>query len=86
MYYLYVLQSEQNDGFYVGITGDLDHRLAQHNAGFSHFTSKSRSWKLIYYEAFTSEKLARARESRLKNHARGLQELKKRILDESSEG
>jgi putative endonuclease len=86
MYYLYVLRSKQDEKFYVGITDDVNRRLAQHNAGFSKYTSKSMPWELIYYEAFTTQKLARIRELKLKNHARGIQELKKRILDESGEG
>ena len=85
MHYLYVLLSEDHK-YYVGITNDLERRLEQHNNGFSDFTSKYRPWKLIYYEAYTSEKLAKTRERKLKNHARGFQELKKRILDESGEG
>jgi putative endonuclease len=86
MHYLYVLRSEQDGTFYVGVTDDLNRRLAQHNDGFSNFTSKHKPWKLIYYEAYTSLALARKREEKLKNHARGFQELKKRILDESGEG
>lgn len=86
MHYVYVLQSEQNGQFYIGITKDVRQRLNQHNAGLSDYTSKFRPWKLIYFEAYVNEVLARQRESKLKNHGKGFQELKKRILDEKGEG
>ena len=86
MHYVYVLKTVSEERFYVGITADLRRRLAEHNAGLSRYTAKYRPWKLIYYEAYMSESLARKRETKLKNHAKGFQELKKRILDEKGEG
>ena len=42
-------------------------------------------WKLLYYEAYLSEKSARMREKRLKYNGNAIRELKKRIaLDVSS--
>ena len=84
MHYVYVLKSEEK--FYIGVTADVKRRLEEHNAGLSNYTSKSKSWKLIYFEAYTTLSLARRRETRLKNHGKGFQELKKRILDEKGEG
>ncbi|MGC9363771.1 MAG: GIY-YIG nuclease family protein, partial [Fidelibacterota bacterium] len=39
MYYVYILQSEKDGGFYIGYTTDLIRRIQQHNAG------KTRSLK-----------------------------------------
>ncbi|MBI2513898.1 MAG: GIY-YIG nuclease family protein [Opitutae bacterium] len=33
MYYVYVLQSQTDDGLYIGYSSDLRRRLAQHQAG-----------------------------------------------------
>ena len=51
VFYVYVLRSESDSGFYTGFSTDLKRRLAEHTRGAS-FATKSRSpWKLIYYEA-----------------------------------
>ena len=53
MFYVYVLRSESDFGFYIGFSTDLKKRLSQHRRGAS-FATKSRGpWKLIYYEAYT---------------------------------
>ncbi|MEQ8285750.1 GIY-YIG nuclease family protein [Thalassospira sp.] len=47
MYYVYILQSLNTpEHFYVGITGDLNKRLAQHNDGMSVHTNKFKPWKI----------------------------------------
>ncbi|MDP2918981.1 MAG: GIY-YIG nuclease family protein, partial [Dehalococcoidia bacterium] len=33
MFYVYILQSEKSGRYYIGSTGDIPTRLAQHNAG-----------------------------------------------------
>lgn len=81
MHYVYVLRSTVNEKFYVGCTSDLRTRLPRHNQGDSEYTRKYMPWKLVYYEAYLSEKLARARERKLKHHGKGFSELKRRILE-----
>lgn len=85
MHYVYVLKNK-DDRFYIGITSNVRERLKAHNAGNSRFTNMYKPWKLIYFEAYLDESLARKRELKLKNHAKGFQELKKRILHEKGEG
>lgn len=67
MKYVYLLQSlsfpEQR---YVGLTSDLEKRLATHNAGQSSHTAKFRPWKLVGYLAFADESKAAAFEKYLK--------------------
>ncbi|MBX9603524.1 MAG: GIY-YIG nuclease family protein, partial [Bryobacteraceae bacterium] len=47
MHYVYLLQSESHPAErYVGLTGDLNNRLAKHNAGEVPHTSKFRPWAL----------------------------------------
>ncbi len=65
MFYTYVLRC--NDGrLYIGSTGDLKKRIAQHNTGRVPATSYRLPVVLEYYEASRSESSARAREQQLK--------------------
>ena len=70
----YLFQQFQNHRFllkhgklYFGYTNELAKRVNEHNSGQSTFTKYGRPWKLVYYEAYVSEKDARARERQLKN-------------------
>jgi putative endonuclease len=67
MFYVYVLESEIDNGFYTGFSADLKKRLLQHKSGKA-FATKSRGpWKLIYYEAYLHSSDARGREKYLKS-------------------
>jgi len=69
MHYVYVLLSLKNrNWFYVGFTSDLKNRFLQHNSGFVRSTKAYVPLKLVYYEAYLSEKDARIREGNLKTH------------------
>ena len=67
MFYVYVLQSEVDEGLYIGFTGDLRRRLVEHQEGKSFSTSYRRPWRLIYYEAYTEQDDALGRERYLKS-------------------
>lgn len=63
MYYVYVLRSLKNNKRYVGFTNkDPKERLVEHNSGTNTYTKQNRPYKLIYFEKFTEENLARKRE------------------------
>lgn len=79
MFYVYVLKSKTNDSLYIGLTKDLRRRFKEHNDGKSFTTKKYVPWKLIYYEAYELENLARMREKKLKQHGNAVRELKIRI-------
>lgn len=67
MWYFYILQSQVDQNyFYKGSTGDLRKRFVQHNNGEVVSTRPRRPWRLVYYEAYVSEKTARDRESNVK--------------------
>jgi putative endonuclease len=66
MHYVYVLQSEVDDQFYTGCTGDLRKRFQQHNDGNVLSSRDRRPLKLIYYEACLNELDAFRREKYLK--------------------
>ena len=67
MFYVYVLQSESDDGLYIGFTMDLRRRIKEHQAGESFATSYRGPWRLIYYEAYLEEEDALGRERYLKS-------------------
>ena len=80
MYYVYVRWSKKLEEHYVGYSTNLRSRLASHNRGSVAATRNGQPWKLVYYEAYLSDELARIREHSLKrNRGRGLQLLYKRI-------
>ena len=64
---VYVLQSEKDGTFYVGMTKDVLNRLKEHNAGKSKFTKGHRPWKLVYEEAAENWEEGRKREKYLKS-------------------
>jgi putative endonuclease len=51
MFYVYVLHSVADHGFYIGYSTDLKRRLSVHKHGASASTKYRGPWKLIYYEA-----------------------------------
>ena len=67
MHYVYVLQSQSDQGLYIGYSGDLRRRLQEHHAGLAFATSFRGPWQLIYYEAYREEADARGREEFLKS-------------------
>lgn len=68
MFYVYVLQNELNRTFYIGYSRDLKQRISDHNSGKgSRLTKSGGNWKLIYYEAYLSQRDALGREKFLKS-------------------
>ena len=70
MYYVYVLKNAIGK-LYYGYTNDLRRRLEEHQ--------RNDNWKLIYYEAYLSEKDARNREMKLKKFGQSIKHLRNRI-------
>ena len=68
MYYTYILQSENDKGFYTGSTKNLELRFEQHNKGLVKSTKIRRPLKLIYYEACLDQDDAIRREKYLKSY------------------
>ena len=80
MYYFYLLQSiKEPTEIYTGSTNNLKLRLSEHNQGKVNSTRRYMLWRLVYYEAYLSEKDARIREQKFKRHGKGNDELKKRL-------
>jgi putative endonuclease len=66
-FYVYVLRSLRDQGFYIGSTHDLKARFHLHNGGAVRSTKPRRPFDLIFYEAYRSEYDAKRREVYLKS-------------------
>ncbi len=80
MYYVYVLMSGVDGGFYTGSTGDLKHRVQEHSEGLVLTTRDRRPLELVYYEACNSRKDSCRREKYLKTSA-GKRYLRNRLSE-----
>jgi putative endonuclease len=67
VFYVYVLQSETDAGWYIGFSTDLRRRLKEHQEGKSFATSYRGPWRLFYYESYLEEADALGREKYLKS-------------------
>ena len=73
MYYVYILKKPGSEMIYIGYSADLKQRIQAHT------DREHPGWRLVYYEAYSSESDARLRERRLKQYGSSLGLLKKRI-------
>jgi len=64
---LYVLQSQKNGRYYIGITKDIETRLNQHNRGVGKSTRSNKPWRLVYTEEYNTWSEAIKREKRIKS-------------------
>ena len=85
MFYVYVLQDiGKREEFYIGYASDLRKRLQEHNDGKSAST-KGGHWRIVYHEAYLTEKTARRREYKLKHSGSSRALLMKRISQSLTE-
>jgi putative endonuclease len=66
MFFVYVLKSLSDKGFYIGCTKDLKNRIEAHSSGKVYSTKNRLPVQLIYYEACLDQKDAFHRENYLK--------------------
>lgn len=67
-YYVYVLQGQRDNMFYIGFTRNLERRLTEHNTGQNISTAKRMPLHLIYFEAHLAKQDALRRESYFKTN------------------
>lgn len=79
MYYVYILQSQKDFGFYTGLTENISRRLREHNSGQVKATKARAPFVVIYTEIFDTSQEARVREKFFKTGAG--REFRDRILD-----
>ena len=72
LYSVYILWSDRGCRFYIGVTENVDYRVAQHNAGVSKWTKRyAGSWDLVWKREFDSLGEARRFEVKLKRQKGG---------------
>jgi putative endonuclease len=70
-FHVYILASRPRGTLYVGITSDLERRLAEHRSGAVHsFTREYAVHRLVHVETFADPLEAISREKRLKKWPR----------------
>lgn len=67
MFYVYLLQSQVDRGWYIGFTSDLGRRFQEHNRGDTKSITHRKPFALIYYEAYLHKMDAIGRERFLKS-------------------
>ncbi len=67
MYLVYAIRSEKDGRIYVGMCGDVEIRLKEHNAGKTKSTKGYIPWKIVYKEEVVNRIEARKREIYLKS-------------------
>lgn len=78
MFFVYVIQND-NGQLYIGFTDNLERRMAEHASGKVTTTHRLGFGKLLYYEAYEQEELAKEREKKLKQFGSSYTGLKKRL-------
>ena len=69
-YFVYILSSDRGV-LYIGVTSDLQRRLAEHQQGrVEGFTSRYRVHRLVYFEETRDIRSALAREKQIKSWRR----------------
>ncbi len=68
-FYVYIM-ANRSKTLYVGMTNNLERRVAEHRAGLSTFTSMYGITKLVYYEAANEARAAITREKEIKGWLR----------------
>jgi putative endonuclease len=66
----YLLKSELDDSYYVGITSDINKRVGEHNSGKSRSTARKRPWRLVFMRDHEDYLEARKHEKWLKKKNR----------------
>jgi putative endonuclease len=69
--FIYIMSNKHHTTLYIGVTNDLERRVAEHKAAmFKSFTKQYNLDELLYFEAFNSITDAIDRETQLKKWSR----------------
>jgi putative endonuclease len=86
VFYVYVLENQNDKSLYIGYSADLKQRIFDHlNGKGSRTTKRKDGWTLIYYEAYKNGLDATGRERFLKSGS-GRKYLKKQMANYLSVG
>jgi len=71
MYYVYILQSLKDYGFYIGYTSNLENRIKEHNSGKTQSLKRRTPLQVIYKEELLNRIDAIKREREIKKYKGG---------------
>lgn len=81
MYYVYILENQNDESWYIGYTADLKRRLFEHQNGKGGRTTRiKKDWILIYCEVYLNKKDATGQELFLKSGS-GRKYIKKQLTN-----
>jgi len=66
MYFVYIIQSEVDESYYIGSSENVKSRIWEHNFGRTGYTKNKRPWVLKYERSFVTKTEALVEEKRLK--------------------
>ena len=66
MHYLYLIESEKYDRYYIGQTSNLKDRVQRHNENRCKYTCGKGPWELVGFKTFLTRSEAVKEENRLK--------------------
>jgi putative endonuclease len=71
-YFTYIMSCPSNTTLYIGVTGNLERRVAKHRTGAKHtaFCTRYNCRKSVYYEEFSNIEEAIERETQIKKWKR----------------
>ena len=70
MPWVYILQSEKNNSYYIGSTIDINRRLLEHNSGKVTSTKRYLPFQLMLKQEYSSIEAAQKVERKLKSFKR----------------
>lgn len=78
MYYVYILKSMKDGGYYIGCTKNIEKRIVEHNKGKTSSLIHRRPLIVVYAEKYDNVTSAYTREKEIKSY-KGGNEFKKII-------
>ena len=79
MYYVYILQSKKDRGFYTGFTENLEQRIKEHNQHLADYSKSKVPFELVWYCVFKDKKKSMDFEKYLKQGS-GFAFARKRLI------
>ena len=71
MHFVYIIQSQKHNRYYIGCTNNIEARIKQHNDGQNYSTKNGVPWKLITYKKFKNQQEAYRCEKKIKSYKGG---------------
>lgn len=71
MHFVYIIQSQKHNRYYIGCTNNIKTRIKQHNDKQNYSTKNGIPWKLIIYKKFENQQKAYQCEKKIKSYKGG---------------